>query len=102
MRPEAVNSAPLHSAVSLTASYLCTGAVAHISFVAIRVRIFLSPAGREAVSVEAILLHDEDECEEGTDDSPDGEDECQDSQSNIAATLVRRENNDPHRQIGDG
>ena len=56
VRPEVVNSVPLHRAVSFTASYLSYGAVAHISFVAIRVRIFLSPAGREAVSVEAILL----------------------------------------------
>ena len=30
--------------------------VAQISFVAIRVRIFFSPVGREEVSVEAILL----------------------------------------------
>ena len=56
VRPEAINSVPLHRAVSFTASYLCAGAVAQISLVAIRVRIFLSPAGREAVSVEAILL----------------------------------------------
>lgn len=54
--PVAVNSVPLQIPVSLTASYLCAGAVAQMSFVAISVRIFFSPVGSEERSAVEIPL----------------------------------------------